>query len=153
MPFNSIVTSWVLLVTIKWRIGGYWKLSGSFLGRFNPTLLFWTLQNLPEIRTCLSLLLFLSHKVQSSRGWGENRTGHHSCSLILLEPWARVMDHDWQATVPSLKSMAVITARLRLTVPVLVFLHTMTDCPKLALDVSPNSYTFSLTACLEAIVH
>lgn len=69
MLLNSTVTPGVLLVTIKWRIGGYWKPFGSSLGRFNPTLLSEHCKIFWSITTCLSLLLLLSHKVQSCRVW------------------------------------------------------------------------------------
>lgn len=111
MLLNSLITSWVLRATIKWRPTGYWlprreskwKLFGSSLGRFNSTPLhpFVNIyKTLWRASIFLSLLLHFfptrskvpGRELLGMGGWGENRVGNHTCSPIVLVSWTGVTD-------------------------------------------------------------
>lgn len=144
---SSLITSWVLRATIKWRPTGYrlprreskWKLFGSSLGRCNstpPLSLCEHLQN-PLARKYFSFppSAFFSHEVQSPR---EGAAGHggmrweHGREPHLLSNCAGVLDRgDRWWTCANVSSFCDQLSRK-------------------ALDMSPNSCTFWLRECFEA---
>ena len=158
MLLNLIISSWVLLETRKWRPDLL-----EVKVRESSLALLWVdltsrsfsecCKTLWSIRTSLSLLPFLSHQVQSRRGWRAAGRGGKGWELgresLLLSNFAGALgrgDRLWHVNhhSHSLKSLAMIVARLRLTILMSVFPVTMPDCPKLALDISPNSSTLGL---------